>query len=197
MDPLALSSAATMEALARVGRPWGSPRRRLRKTLQASIGQAPDDIEATFRSLIAECDLNAFDTRRASRWWGRAYYMLGLPAVVLATVAGATGLASTAGRVAAAIIALVAAGLTAAATFLNSDRNQRRNIMMSAAWSELGDDARLHSLSYARDTGGLKDPSVKAKVVNEYWDRILKLHRQKGRLLRSESWTSGEVPYGR
>jgi len=119
--------------------------------------------------------------------------MLGLPAAVLATVAGATGLASTAGRVAAAIIALVAAGLTTAATFLNSDNNQRRNIVMSAAWSELADDARLHNLSYIQATERLKDPLDKPLVVNEYWNRIIGLHRRKGRLLRGEPHMSEEI----
>jgi len=194
MDPLLLSSSATIEALTKVGSIWGSPRRRLRKAMQASIGQPLDDVETAFRSLIAECDLNAFDTRRASHWWGRAYYMLGLPAAVLATVAGATGLASTAGRVAAAIIALVAAGLTTTATFLNSDKNQRRNIAMSAAWSDLADDARLHNLSYIQAIRRVEEPRVADKVVDEYWNRIIVLHRRKGRLLRGEPYTSELLP---
>jgi hypothetical protein len=75
---------------------------------------------------------------------------------VLAAVAGATGLISAAGRVPAAIIALVAAGLTAAATFLNSDDNQKSNIVMSAAWSELADDARLRHLSYSQSVKSSK-----------------------------------------
>ncbi len=192
IDPLVLSSSATIEALTKFGRRWGTPRRKLRKTLQDRMGKAPSDIEATFRALITECDLNAFETRRASRWWGRAYYMLGLPAGVLATVAGAAGLASTAGRVPGAVIALVAAGLTTAATFLNSDRNQRRNIVISAAWSELADDARLHNLSFAQAIEELADKSKTAPVVNDYWGRILKLHRRKGNLLRGEITTPEE-----
>src|SRR5690349_20952389 len=150
MDPLLLSSVNTIDAITSVRRLWESPRRQLRKALRGAIGTTPDDIATAFRSLIAEGDLNAFDARRASRWWGRAYYLLGLPAAVLAAVAGATGLISAAGRVPAAIIALVAAGLTAAATFLNSDENQKSNIVMSAAWSELADDARLQHLSYSQ-----------------------------------------------
>jgi hypothetical protein len=115
MDPLLLSSSGTIEELTKVGCSlWGSPRRRLRKAMQASIGQPLDDIEATFRSLIAECDLR----------------------------------------------------LTTAATFLNSDSNQQRNIVMSAAWSELADDARLHNLSYIQASEGVKDPSEEARVVN-------------------------------
>jgi hypothetical protein len=185
MDPLFLSSTATVESLTRSGRLLRSPRRRWRRTLQASIGSAPSDVEATFRILIAECDLNAFEARRAGLWWGRAYYMLGLPAAVLATVAGATGLASTAGR--------VPAGLTAASTFLTSDRNQRRNIVISAAWSELADDARLHNLSFLQDIEGLEDPSKRSAVVHEYWTRILKLHHRKVTLLRRESSPREEV----
>jgi len=163
IDPLLLSSSATIETLSKAGRLWKSPRRQLRKALEAAIGSVPDDVYSTFRSLIAERDLNAFYLRRASRWWGRAYYVLGMPAVVLATIAGATGLASTAGRVPAAIIALIAAGLTAAATFLNSCDNQRNNIVMSAAWSELADDARLHNLSYIQAMRGVERSQRRAR----------------------------------
>jgi len=193
MDPLVLGSAnLTLESWESIKNLWNSPRRQLRKKLLAAIGTTPDDIEATFRSLIAECDLNAFDTRRASRWWGRAYYMLGLPAAVLAVVAGATGLASTAGRIPAAIIALVAAGLVAAVTFLNSQDNQRRNSAMSAAWSELADDARLHNLSYTQAIRDSADYPDKVKIViDDYWARILNLHRRKVVLLRGEAYASG------
>jgi hypothetical protein len=87
----------------------------------------------------------------------------------------------------------VAAGLTTAATFLNSDNNQRRNIVMSAAWSELADDARLHNLSYIQAAERVQDPGAKAAVVNEYWNRIIGLHRRKGRPLRGEPYTSEEA----
>jgi hypothetical protein len=186
MDPLVLSSLNTIDAFTRVSRLWESPRRQLRKTLRGAIGTTPGDIAAAFRSLIAEADLNAFDKRRASQWWGRAYYLLGLPAAVLAAVAGATGLISAAGRVAAAVIALVAAGLTAAATFLKSDKNQESNIVMSAAWSHLADDARLQHLSYSQSVGKLEDPSDDADLVEDYWKQVLSLHKRKGRLLRGD-----------
>ena len=186
MDPLLLSSVNTIDALTSARRLWKSPRRQLRKTLRDAIGTTPDDIAAAFRSLIAEGDLNAFDTRRASHWWGRAYYLLGLPAAVLAAVAGATGLISTAGRVPAAVIALIAAGLTAAATFLNSDENQKSSIVMSAAWSQLADDARLQHLSYSQSIKKPQDPPDTIDLVNEYWKQILRLHKQKQRLLRGD-----------
>ena len=193
VDPLLLTSSATIDALTGgVQRLWDTPRRQLRKTLKATIGTAPDDIEAALRTLIAEGDLSAYDTRRASRWWGRAYYILGLPAAVLAAVAGATGLISAAGRVPAAIIALVAAGLTAAATFLNSDENQKNDLVMCAAWSELADDARLQHLRYVQAVKRLNDSSDKAILADDYWDRVLNLHRRKGRLLRGDTTVSEE-----
>lgn len=187
MDPLLLSSVNTIDAFTSIKRLWESPRRQLRKTLRDAIGTTPDDIAMAFRALIAEGDLNAFDARRASHWWGRAYYLLGLPAAVLAAVAGATGLISAAGRVPAAIIALVAAGLTAAATFLNSDDNQKSNIVMSAAWSELADDARLQHLSYSQSVKKLEDPSDNTALADEYWKHVLSLHKRKGRLLRGDT----------
>ncbi|HXL91964.1 MAG TPA: hypothetical protein VN969_23730 [Streptosporangiaceae bacterium] len=193
MDPLLLSSIDTIEAFTTVKRLWESPRRQLRKTLRDAIGTAPDDVATAFRSLIAEGDLNAFDARRSSRWWGRAYYLLGLPAAVLAAVAGATGLISAAGRVPAAIIALVAAGLTAAATFLNSGDNQKNRIVMSAAWSELADDARLQHLSYVQAIKKLDDPADSIVLADEYWARVLNLHKRKGRLLRGDPTASGET----
>ena len=84
-----------------------TPRRTLKRRLDEALGQAPDDAMGVLISLIADCDLRAYDTRRASKIWGSAYYLLGLPAAVLATIAGAAGLASTAGRIPAAIIAPV------------------------------------------------------------------------------------------
>lgn len=185
-DPLLLSNSITIEALTRITHLWDSPRKQLRKTLKEAIGTTPDDVRTAFRRLVAECDLNAFDTRRASRWWSRAYYFLGMPAAALAAVAGATGLISAAGRVPAAIIALVAAGLTAAATFLGSDENQERNIVMSAAWSELADDARLQNLSYVQTMKQFAGSDDDGKMADEYWRTMLDLHRRKGRLLRGE-----------
>jgi hypothetical protein len=67
---------------------------------------------------------------RAGRWasfWQVTDITLGLATAVLAATAGATGLASTAGRVPAAILALIAAGLTAASKFLECRARYERN----------------------------------------------------------------------
>jgi len=125
-----------------------SPRRRLKQRLEQAIGEASHDAMGVLLSLIADCDLRAYDSRLASKRWARAYYLLGLPAAILATIAGAAGLGSTAGRIPAAIIALFSAGLSAAATFLNSNDNKQQSTKISAAWQELADDVRLAILRY-------------------------------------------------
>ena len=115
---------------------------------------------------------------------GPGLYVLGVPAVILATAAGATGLATTTGRVVAAIIALVSAGLTASATFLNSGEQRKTSDRLSAAWQELADDARLELLRRAQ---ALKSGRTAEEVLGfEYWNRVLHLQRRKGRLLRGD-----------
>lgn len=67
---------------------------------------------------------------------------------MLTAVAGATGLASTAGRIPAAIMALGAVALTAAACFLRSNERCEKNRRRCIAWQVLGHEARL---AYAAD----------------------------------------------
>ena len=74
--------------------------------------------------------------------WARIYLTLGLPAAVLAAVAGVTALASTTSRVAAGIIALASAGVSAAAAFLDSRNNQKSCEALAASWSGFGSDVQ-------------------------------------------------------
>lgn len=80
---------------------------------------------------------------------------LGSAAAVLAAVAGATGLASTAGRVPAAIMALTAAALTAAARFLRCNERHEMNWRRVSAWQALARDA-----SFARASEGYPGAST-------------------------------------
>jgi hypothetical protein len=164
------------------GRIWlASPRRKLKRRLEAAIGEVPDSEMGVLLSLIADGDLRAYDTRRASQRWGRAYYSLGLPAAVLATVAGAAGLASAAGRIPAAIVALVSAGLSAAATFLNSNENKQQNNRLSAAWQELADDVRLAVLRHSRLRMGSRIAAQDRLMTD-----VIAFNKRKGALLRGE-----------
>jgi hypothetical protein len=165
-----------------------SPRQRLKRTLDKALGQAPDDAMGVLISLIADCDLRAYDTRRLSKRWGSAYYSLGLPAAVLATIAGAAGLASTAGRIPAAIVALIAAGLATAATFLNSNENKQQNLKLSAAWQELADDVRLTVIKYSR---------AKDEELSRYdylIGDVIYFNKRKGALLRGDLASMPERP---
>lgn len=180
------ASALVAASYARSGngdRHWFSnPRRRLKQLRNRAIGEAPNDAMGVLLSLIADCDLHAYNTRAISKWWGRAYYLLGLPAAVLATIAGAAALVSTAGRIPVAIVALISAGLTTSATFLNSNENKQSNIRFSAAWQKLADDARLAVIRY----GTLPDRPEQVARDDYLIQRVIQLNQRKSALLRGD-----------
>jgi hypothetical protein len=94
-------------------------------------------LRAELTGLIADAHATA---KRVGRWaffWQNADVGLGLAAAVLAAVAGATGLASTAGRIPAAILALAAAASTAAAKFLRSNERYEIDWTKARAWQAL------------------------------------------------------------
>ena len=101
------------------------------------------------RSELGELASDAFKrTAHYQRWtiiWQVAESILGVSTAILAAVAGATGLASTAGRIPAAIMALAAAALSAATRFLGSGERAERNWRRTNAWELLGHEARLAS----------------------------------------------------
>jgi hypothetical protein len=163
-------------------RRFSNPRRQLKRLRDTAIGQAPNDAMGVLRSLIADCDLHAYNTRSAGKWWGRAYYLLGLPAAVLATIAGAAALVSTAGRIPAAFIALISAGLTTAVTFLNSNQNKQDNIKFSAAWQQLADEARLVVVEY----GNMVDDFSNTKKNDFLIQQVIYLNKKKSALLRGD-----------
>jgi hypothetical protein len=168
-------------------------RGRLNKRVKDALGTTPEEPLGALVRLVAEADLRAFDSRRVSLWWSRAYYLLGVPAAVLAAIAGAIGLAEAASRIIAAIIALVAAGLSAAATFLNSDQNSKTNKRLSAAWQELADETRIMLLQCVQKIGN--EQSTEA-LGGQYWKDVLSLQHRKGQLLRGDLTASGRDNQG-
>jgi hypothetical protein len=94
-------------------------------------------------ALMAEAETLARWHQAKVARWSRARLGLGLPAVISAAVAGATGLASTAGRIPAAIIALVSAALGAAVAFLRIDDQIKSHSDLAAGWAALATDARM------------------------------------------------------
>ena len=116
--------------------------------------ESPDEGDSLLAKRIHQALKEIIDgSVQASDWhsrraalYGRLYFAFGLPAAVLATLAAATGLASTAGRVPAAIIALVSAGISAAGAFLDSGGQRKYHQQMSAQWYMVAGQAKLHRL---------------------------------------------------
>jgi len=80
---------------------------------------------------------------RKAMAWNRIDLLLGFPAAVLATAAGATGLASSGSRIIAALLALTSAALTAGRSFLRSDTRRLSHRRSRHAWLTLEGEARL------------------------------------------------------
>ncbi len=78
-----------------------------------------------------------------AKYWRAVNLAVGVPASGLAAVAGATALASTTGRVAAGIIALVAAGLSGVATTLNAAQRHEQSQASGNLYLSLQSDARI------------------------------------------------------
>jgi len=79
---------------------------------------------------------------RRGTFWALLDVGLGFPAALLAGLAGATGLATTA-RVPAAVLALLSAGFSAGAGFLRSDARRIKNKRARLAWGAVEAEARL------------------------------------------------------
>src|SRR6266536_2198905 len=86
-----------------------------------SPGPSRDDLRQPLESLAERVNEEAQRSRLVAGRWSATHLALGLPTAVLAAAAGATALASAAGRVPAAILALTAAAFSAASTFLKGE----------------------------------------------------------------------------
>jgi hypothetical protein len=78
---------------------------------------------------------------QAAQWRG-VNLMLGVPASVLAAIAGATGLATTTNRVVAGALALAAAGFGAILTVINAAQRMAQANNAANAYRQLQTDAR-------------------------------------------------------
>lgn len=113
-----------------------------------------------FVELEVEADRQAQIWARRAGLYSSLYVLLGLPAAVLAAIAGATTLASTTGRVVAGIIALTASALSAAVTFLDSAKKRDQAQQTRTGWDALYNDMHVCRLTelgdFTTDTGPVK-----------------------------------------
>lgn len=93
--------------------------------------------------ITEECVVAARRARRRGKFWNVTHLLFGLPAAVLAAIAGAAGLASAGGRIPAAILALCAASMSAALGFVRPEARQVSNLQRRYAWQDLERRARL------------------------------------------------------
>jgi hypothetical protein len=108
-----------------------------------------------------------------AKYWRAVNLILGVPAAVLAAIAGATALASTTGRVTAGVIALVAAGLSAITTTLNAAQRTEQGQAAGNLYLALQSDARIareadlprQTFGEARDA--LADLRVRQDEINQ------------------------------
>jgi hypothetical protein len=135
------------------------------------------DVPGAFEVLLKQAVLYADKHRLASLWWGRLHYVLGVPAAILATLAGATALHATSSQTVPAILALTAGGLSAAVAFLKCENSRDRNSALCAGWTELADQVRMALLKYDND-----ERQASADYA-DYTDLLLYLNKCKMELL--------------
>jgi hypothetical protein len=108
-----------------------------------------------------------------AKYWRAVNLILGVPAAVLAAVAGATALASTTGRVPAGVIALVAAGLSAITTTLNAAQRTEQGQAAGNLYLALQSDARiareadLPRQSFDEARAALADLRIRQDEINQ------------------------------
>ena len=108
--------------------------------------------------------------------WRMANLVFGLPAAVLAAIAGGTGLAAEQQTNVPAVLALIAAGFGAALTTLNPSRRVTQSQAASNAYLELQTAARqlltidLATLAYADAREELTKLSVRRDEINRSAD---------------------------
>lgn len=108
----------------------------------ARIVRLRDAVRVELSQITDRAAASAQVARRQARFWSRMYFVVGLPAAILATVAGATALASDL-TLFAGITALVAGALATAATFLDSATRQTSCNNLAAGWQVLSTDAHM------------------------------------------------------
>ncbi len=101
------------------------------------------------------CIRRALGHRHSCNFWNAMNYVLGLPSVVLAAVAGTSAFAASGHHhVLAGILALAAAVVAALATFLNPSQNARLHQHAAASYGALeGDFRRFASIDLVMPGG--------------------------------------------
>lgn len=101
-------------------------------------------IDVELGRLEESCRYSAQGQFEQTKLWRTVNYGLGIPASILAGVAGATALASTTGRVTAGILAIAAAALGAILTTINASHHVNQASAAANAYLEIQTAARQY-----------------------------------------------------
>jgi len=134
-------------------------------------------IAAALQKLLDDATKRGADEGYRAAKWGSVHLAVGSSAAVLSAVAAAVGLGDAAGRVPAAVIALVASGLVAVAGFLDSRGRQKEHQALSGGWMGLAAVAEAHL------TVDVLDPAWVQGRGREVLEALI---QKKCRLLRGE-----------
>jgi hypothetical protein len=152
---------------------------------KVATGELPTPEQEAQATLVAEIGTIIEEARRwasLSSWWAKIWhvfgFLIGLTTALLAAIAGIAGLASTTGRVPAAILALVAAGMTAGNQFIRSDDRFTNNLRRRNAWEALYRDALLEK-AYA----GTKSTDQLYEIVRGLLSRRLTIRGMENDLI--------------
>jgi len=108
------------------------------------VGDLADKGIADELSRVAEAASHSSQTQFSSaKFWRGLNLALGVPAAVLAAIAGTTVLADTSNAKTGAVIALIAAALTAVMTTLNAAQRAEQSRVSANAYLALVGDARI------------------------------------------------------
>ena len=131
-----------------------------RRSYRARVADEEQDIrDAIARQLsniVEGVTWSAQGQMEAAKLWRTVNLWVGVPAALLAAVAGVTALASTTGRIAAGIIAVAAAGLGAVAATLNAPKR-----------AELAESAGNKYLAIQQDATIARDVDLPRQGVDE------------------------------
>ena len=143
-----------------------------------------------------------------AKFWRSINLILGVPAAVLAAIAGATGLAAATNRVTAAYLALAAAGLGALVTTLNTNRRSTQAHSAANAYLEVQTTSRqlyeidLPNSTYQEARTQLQELTARRDEINKtadipafyaYWKgkKNIKKDRQKNKVDKKKDTKNG------
>lgn len=125
------------------------------------MDETANQIASELQRLEESATYSAQGQFEQAKYWRGLNVVLGVPTSALAAISGGTGLAGVAGRVPAAVLALIAAGLGAVLTTVNASR--RTTQAHAAATTYLGIQADCRQLRMI-DLPGLASDEARSQL---------------------------------